>query len=716
MDTAAHTPLVLFNHPQRLVVPLFQRAYVWDLAEQWIPLWRDITTIADRFVNGQMRSKPHFLGAVVLQQQLSTVGSMSTWTIIDGQQRMTTLQLLFDAVASALTEAGFELLRQRLELLTTNPVAFCTEPDDRFKVWPTNRDRAAFREVLSAEVPVEHSTLALKDSQIVKAHAFFVSQAGDWLTDEGDARLRAEALVNALTDGLQLVVITLGHEEDSQEIFETLNARGTPLTAADLIKNFVFQKLSQEGADTELAYRSDWQFFESDFWETSVSVGRVSMARSSLFLNQWLIAQTAEEISPRATFARFKRFVEHENREKMSELLPRIKRQAQMYRGWVERASQADAHLSTVELAVYRTQAIGSELIKPLLISLHDDHVNVPESARHRAIAAVESWLVRRSLLRLTSSDLGRIVAELVRIVQTVDAPDVGQSVEALLARLDSASTYWPGDAEIREDLKALPAYSRFKRAKLRMILQAVEDHGRGFTRDGGVKTGSRALRGDNLHIEHLLPQSWRASWPIADAEEGIHRESRVNRLGNLTLLTGALNTSISNGPWLGEKGKLAQLAAHDVLLMNQWVRHNGSAGWDEGLIDRRTLLVIDALLDTWVVPAGHTGEIRVRKPDSESVVEIEDLVKAGLLSVGDSLTPRSGSSSGELGFVGESGTIRVGDDSFESPSAAAKRVRGGSTNGWKFWSLADGRRLGDVREQYRSALVMAPAPATPPV
>ena len=85
-----------------------------------------------------------------------------------------------------------------------------------------------------------------------------------------------------LTSGLQLVVIDLTANENSQEIFETLNARGTPLTAADLIKNFVFQRLEAEGVDTTKAYAEDWPF-ETKFWEDEVSVGRylVSAARCS---------------------------------------------------------------------------------------------------------------------------------------------------------------------------------------------------------------------------------------------------------------------------------------------------------------------------------------------------------------------------------------------------------------------------------------------------
>src|SRR5204863_5973571 len=111
----------------------------------------------------------------------------------------------------------------------------------------------------------------------------------------------------------------------------TLNARGTPLTASDLIKNFVFQKIEAEGVDVRRAFAEDWPF-EKKFWETEIGVGRYNVTRGSLFLNQWLGSRVGEEISPKSTFSRFKHFVEHETDQRMSELLPVIKRQGRSVR------------------------------------------------------------------------------------------------------------------------------------------------------------------------------------------------------------------------------------------------------------------------------------------------------------------------------------------------------------------------------------------------
>src|SRR5262245_57373476 len=103
METQVRTPQMIFMMPQRFVVPLFQRPYVWNQENQWEPMWDDVTRMADRVLKRPFeRHYPHFLGAVVLQQVQQQTGKMQQRTIIDGQQRLTTLQLLLDALHAEL--------------------------------------------------------------------------------------------------------------------------------------------------------------------------------------------------------------------------------------------------------------------------------------------------------------------------------------------------------------------------------------------------------------------------------------------------------------------------------------------------------------------------------------------------------------------------------------------------------------------------------------
>jgi len=122
---------MVFTQPQRLVVPLFQRPYVWNEENQWKPLWSDVVRLAERILR-QPDSKhhPHFLGAVVLQQVQKPTGLMQERTIIDGQQRLTTLQLLLHALGAELQSVKSSQPAARIEPLVTNAEPFRSRPEN----------------------------------------------------------------------------------------------------------------------------------------------------------------------------------------------------------------------------------------------------------------------------------------------------------------------------------------------------------------------------------------------------------------------------------------------------------------------------------------------------------------------------------------------------------------------------------------------------------
>ncbi|WP_296607066.1 DUF262 domain-containing protein [Nocardioides sp.] len=693
METNVRTPMQIFSLPQRLVVPLFQRPYVWDQEEQWAPLWSDIRRLTEVRLRDPFSSATHFLGAVVVQAHDGQLGNMASSNIIDGQQRLTTLQVLMDAAASVLESAGLDTLAGQLESLTHNQATFVPSGESRLKIRHTNRDHAAFDEVMDADPPVDHDELKHASSKIARAHAYFTDAIGSWLGDAGHEAYsqRANALVAVLTSGLQLVAINLTATENSQEIFETLNARGTPLTAADLIKNFVFQRLAAEGADTQRAYADDWPF-DTKFWETEVSVGRYRVSRSSLFLNQWLTARLGEEISPQQTFTRFKAFVEHDAGQKMGDLLPTIKEQADRYEAWTVAADDKDRQLSTVEMSIYRMKASELELLKPLLIWLHEPDRNLPSQVIDGVVTAAESWIMRRMFLRLTTADLGRVVADVIRIHGEAPAVELVDRVRGHLARLNVSSNYWPGDDEIRTALTEEAAYRRFKVARVRLFLEAVENEFRKETNQPQVPR-----RG--YPIEHVLPQKWQDHWPVDGLEAEIERGAHVHRLGNLTLLTSSLNSKVSNSAW---QAKREALRKHDTLLLNSRLLSEAADAWTEEAIDGRSAQLIDVLLRVWPVPEGHTGQIVDPRDKSQDWVEVKDLVAAQLLEPGTVLTARPGTWAAKQALVREDGMLEVDGQLFNSPSGAGRYVKGSVANGWNFWRLPDGRRLVDVRAAFR--------------
>ena len=238
----------LFQKDVRYVIPTFQRPYVWNQDDQWEPLWNDVRNTAERYLDelaladdnnplAEERTGTHFMGAVVLQQQPTATAEIETRSVIDGQQRLTTAQILMDAVQEVFEELGAEAEAKWVSRLVLNADA---DGDEAFKLWPTSLDQEPFRVAMVNGA----ATTGFEDSLIVQAHDFFRLQVREWieaaLTYEERAK-RIHGLETAMCGLLEVVVIDLASADDAFVIFETLNARGTPLLASDLVKNFVLQ-------------------------------------------------------------------------------------------------------------------------------------------------------------------------------------------------------------------------------------------------------------------------------------------------------------------------------------------------------------------------------------------------------------------------------------------------------------------------------------------
>ena len=705
METQVRTPQMVFMQPQRLIVPLFQRPYVWNEDNQWEPLWGDVVRVAQRLLSDPTaRHHPHFLGAVVLQQLQNPAGTMQERTIIDGQQRLTTLQLLLDALHAELLAVGAEQPAMRVETLVMNARPFWEHPEDRFKVWPTNRDRPAFNAVMAADPPLAYEALEHRTSRMVQAHEYFAKRASEWLVaDEENISARAGAIERTVRELMQMVVIDLTADENAQEIFETLNARGAQLTAADLIKNFIFQRLTESGVDIEAAYEQYWKDFETGFWETEIRAGRLRQQRSSVFLSQWLIGKTGEEILAREVFYRFKTYADFDSGISMMELLGQLHRVGQTYRNFVDSTGQLTGPIERLGLFAYRTSVMESEAVKPLVLFLLDpDEAAIPADQLMKTLEVVESWLVRRMLVRATTKSYAQVFADLIAYVRKSGRQSAGDVIKNYLDHQPGTNSYWPDNEEVRTELRTLAAYRRLSRARLRMVLEAIEDYERGWRGLATGLGGERVARGKFV-IEHIMPRRWHAHWPLAEGHTPAHRDPFIDTFGNLTLLTGRLNSKVSNGPWSGPDGKYVALHSHDVLMLNRRLLERAKDGWDEEHIQARTEQLIDLIIEVWPVPEGHKSRTERIERRPMRKVELADLMAAGLLEEGATLYARRRRVAGRTATVLSDGALDVNGIRYSTPSGAARAVAATSANGWWFWLIdpQTKRSLHDLWREY---------------
>ena len=588
----------LFQKDVRYVIPIFQRPYVWNQDDQWEPLWNDVRNTAERYLDelaladgnnplAEERTGTHFMGAVVLQQQPTASAEIETRSVIDGQQRLTTAQILMDAAQEVFEELDASAEAKRVSRLVLNAYA---DGDEAFKLWPTSLDQGPFRAAMANGAP----TAGHDDSLIVQAHDFFRLQIREWieaaLTDEERAA-RIHGLEAAMFGLLEVVVIDLASADDAFVIFETLNARGTPLLASDLVKNFVLQTATAVGRDADELYERDWQPFEDSWWRDEVRQGRIVRPRLDVFLNYWLVMETAEEVQSHEVFPKFKLHVEKEGKA-ISDVVGQVRRVGETYRDFalVDPAS----HVGTF---LYRWRTVDAGTVTPLLLWLFSEPEQVVGAQqRLRAIDAIESFLVRRMICRMTTKDYNRLFLELMSRLHGSAPGEAADTVVAYLAGQPSESRRWPTDREVEHAILDLPLYRLLTRGRLRMVLEAIEDQLRGvLAEEAHVARGS-------LTIEHVMPRSWQEHWPLGPVSDGaqaeLDRERLLHSLGNLTLVNGRLNPKLSNAPWASKRDTLAE---HTVLHLNKHLLNTyKDTDWAEATVRQRGTALAKVVKRIW--------------------------------------------------------------------------------------------------------------------
>lgn len=609
MDVRIHALQMVFQGPVQFAVPMFQRPYVWEQELQWEPLWDDVSAVAELLLKGDESDLvAHFLGALVVVQQPTPTGEVGTRLVIDGQQRLITLQLLLDAVEEAIRHHGNDYDSKLLRKLILNDEDLFSG-DKLFKVWPTNVDQEAFRAAMTDTTEVVPD---LAERNIARAHAFFKQRAIDWADPLGDpekcaARLRALSVV--LMGHLHVVIIDLSPEDNAQAIFETLNARGTPLLASDLVKNYLLQEAAAQKLDVESLYHDHWRRFDEEAWRSEVRLGRLYWPRMDVFLYHWLVMRSAGDIPTQQMFSKFKELTRTDAAEP-DDVMAELARFGDVY---------DTLHTSTEDPGTikgrffYRWRTMQASVLTPLLMLLYEREDRLGDQQVDGSLQAIESWLVRRMLCRSSAKGYNHFLYSLLSDLEKAPDELFGAVLTRRLLEQAAVATEWPTDAQVEVAVRENPLYRQITRSRLRLILEAIEDH----SRDPLGKGKAEMFCPKNLTIEHVLPQHAPLDlWPLSpNDDEALERRSKLRHtLGNLTLVTGKLNPSLSNSPWIAKedgeeadeeskppKDKRTGLKIHSVLHLNKHlVTHDE---WNEDKIVARSDLLAKTICEIWPRP-----------------------------------------------------------------------------------------------------------------
>ena len=587
METNILTPRELFQKDIRYTIPPFQRPYVWNRDEQWEPLWNDVRNLAEDYldesetsgndISALEKTRRHFLGAVVIKLVQTATGDFEQREVIDGQQRVTTLQILLDAVHRVCLEMDHMKVAKRLSKLVTNDEELVgPDCDHIFKLWPTRSDREAFRCVMNNNRPADRS---VHENLLFQAHDFFKIQVRSWI----EGRLHGivptiKALETTVTRLLQMVVIDLSQQDDPNVIFETLNARGTPLQQSDLIKNYVLS----EDRDSNL-----WGDLDGEWWRDEVRQGRLFRPRVDLLLNYWLAMRTGSDVAPSRVFDMYRSYFAN---NPIPDVMSEVKDDLEHYRQYEEQQGRSPEE----RLFHYRTRVMQVGVITPVLLLLLSDRTD--QRARLQSFQVLESFLIRRMVCRQTTKDYNRLILEMASELQKHDMESADQVVAGFLRKQTAYARKWPSDQEVSESMEFSPLYRLLTRGRLRLVLEGIEHRLRlsNKTEQQGVPK--------NLTIEHLMPQSWKGSWSPPDADDQetaeYERSKLVHSIGNLTLTTHSLNSSMSNAPW---EDKRCELQEHSILLLNNALTNQPC--WNEDSIRTRSRQMAEWLSEYWPGP-----------------------------------------------------------------------------------------------------------------
>ena len=557
----------IFAADHHLVVPLFQRPYVWAQEANWTPLWVDVQSAAEAVEaeaaseEGQHDPRTYFLGAVVIQSRRQLPRRLSSSNIIDGQQRLTTLQVLLAAARRVALVLGANTTAGKFGTLIDNKqdAVHSDHAEDLHKLWPLPQDNAAFQwatRTAAAPLPV-----ALTGHKLVQAANWFENRISVWACEADDPEARLAYLFETLRDRMQLVQIFLDTNDDPQVIFEALNHRGVPLDAADLVKNLLFQKVEEQGdhnrADSLLL--DSWLPLDGQAWRRQVTTGRLKRSRIDLLLSYWLTIKTGKDVSAEHLFVDVREWLSPQSKEdKDASLLPRASDLIVDIRRYADVYDELDSQPVTTSVGALldRMQSTGTMTPWPLLLQVYA-HVDIPAEQKDLVARAIDSFLMRRGICRMTTADYNKLFVALIDTVRNAEPSEAGHRVIAVMASQTADSRVWPSDEDFRAALTDSALYKSVYRARLKTLLVGLEN----YLHTGKTESGKMISSIDRgLNIEHLMPQDWAKHWPLGDEhseEDQLRRATAIHQLGNLTLLTTKLNPSVSNREWTHKRKEI---------------------------------------------------------------------------------------------------------------------------------------------------------------
>jgi hypothetical protein len=476
----------LLDGPRQYVVPYFQRAYSWR-RRQWTTLFDDIIELYEL---GSRTS--HFLGSMVLLAETNEADPLPHTLVIDGQQRIVTLSLFLAAIRDTARTTDPQFANHLHTTYLVNSLQ-----DNGVKVLTTHQDRAAFATVIAAGKEPEASTI--RDAYRTFREA---------IQEQLDKGIDLDRLVHIVISQLSFVAITLDAEDNPYRIFESLNAKGMPLTQGDLLRNYFFMRLPP--AEHERWYNTVWSPMQSRLGE-----------RFDDYMRDFLL-KDGQSVRPDEVYQEWRKRLAPLDEEGIRDILRDLAAWSHEYDQVLHPQREADAEVrKRLQRLTAWSKTVPNQFL-PLLLRLHADYRRGSLSAEQvtRLFLAVESMFVRRLFTNAPVRDDNHLLLELYNA-----APATDDRAAAFIATMVRPEVGWPDDADFTEGIVRLPLYFASHPDQRKAVAEALED-----------SYEHRApVRYDQLDLQLITPLLPRSDWL---AEVGVNEDQywkSIATLGNFT-------------------------------------------------------------------------------------------------------------------------------------------------------------------------------------
>lgn len=567
---------------KRFIIPVYQRNYDWKM-EHCKQLYDDLVKII------RQNRKSHFFGSIVSVQSES--GTMEEFLIIDGQQRLTTISLLLLAIYHLLSSGKMVSRDHQLtdKILKKYLIDEYEPEEKRIKLKPIKNDQKAFG------ILFDQDEEYIPDSNLTINYRYFYDriQHGELDIDE---------LFDAICK-LEIINISLNHEDNPQLIFESLNSTGLNLSEGDKIRNYILMGLPND---------QQTKFYEK-YWNRIESYTDYDV---SSFVRDYLSIKQQSTPNMNSVYPTFKKYVEDVEVADIEPLLKDLLEYAKRY-AFLIKGGHSDERLNS---CIYRLNRLSTSVTRPFLLEV----IRLSESGALTADELIEvfhfteSYLFRRAICDLPTNALNKIFLLLHREIIRFDG-DESHYVEkfkyALLSKRER--TRFPSDEEFAECMSTRNIYGMNPKNKL-YLFERLENSETSETKDvwGHLDRGEYS-------IEHIMPQHLTAAWIVSlgDNYEAIHT-NWLHRLANLTLT--AYNSRYSNSPF-AEKRDMPHGFKDSGLRINQWVGRKEQWGLPE--LEERDQLLKNTVIGIWPYP---TSNYHPQKKQMDAIALDEDVILTG--------------------------------------------------------------------------------------